>query len=443
MSFINGPLSENRARILTTMPSRCVSRSYTTTNLSSSSLGCMDIFVMSKVSIETWLYVSDICVFGQEKKFLKKKDFSKTVLNSFWFFLGLTHTMEESLRPIYYAPGASRSAVSVYKRAKSAGLSLTLKNVKDFIEHQESHQLYVRKKTARQMFNPMHSVVPFWAFEADLCDMSKYKTAQKYILVVIDSFSDHTWLRSLNKKDASTVSAAFNSIFDTLQKQHHTPLYIRTDDGTEFKGLTNKVFLEFGVMHIIVPIAFGAERRNKDVKARLARYVEEYGTKNWANALQDTENALNNEDTRSVHMTPIQAENDPTSAAQYLTYKYLPSVVKTAPQLDVGDLVRKVLFNPKTNPFRKDHDIKNSRETFKITHVFEGRGGNSRYALDDDSGRMYNYNDLVPVKEPSPGPEKVQKTPVKARTRREMNAERELRDLDYGRAHSGHKSSLR
>ena len=159
-------------------------------------------------------------------------------------------------------------------------MSLTLKNVQEFIENQESHQLYVRKKTAQQILNLMHSVVPFWAFEADLCDMSKYKTAQKYILVVIDSFSDHTWLRSLNRKDATTVSAEFNSIFETLQKQHHTPLYIRTDDGTEFKGLTNKVFHEYGVIHIIVPIVFAAEWRNKDVKARLARYVEEYGTKN-------------------------------------------------------------------------------------------------------------------------------------------------------------------
>ena len=73
--------------------------------------------------------------------------------------------------------------------------------------------------------------------------------------------------------------------------------------------------------------------------------------------------------------------------------------------------MRKVLGNPKSNPFRKDHEVKNSHEIFKITHVFEGMGETADTCWTTRAG-LYNFNDIVPVTEPPQG-RKIQKTPVK------------------------------
>ena len=73
------------------------------------------------------------------------------------------------LAQIYYAPGASRAFGSVYKRARAAGMTVTQRDVRNFIENQAAHQRFMRRPNRRLFLNPTGDMsAPFQQVEADL-----------------------------------------------------------------------------------------------------------------------------------------------------------------------------------------------------------------------------------------------------------------------------------
>ena len=78
---------------------------------------------------------------------------------------------------------------------------------------------------------------------ADLVDMrasSKWNNGIKYLLMVIDVFSNYGWIRGLKDKKTETVSKEFNDILRDKRK----PRLLWTDKGSEFVSSHFKDFLK-------------------------------------------------------------------------------------------------------------------------------------------------------------------------------------------------------
>ena len=80
-------------------------------------------------------------------------------------------------------------------------------------------------------------------WSSDLLDMNDYgpnnNRGYRYILVVIDNFSNFGWRIPLKNKYAQSTTDAFSQIIKTLKSK---PNLLKTDDGKEY---VNKSFNEF------------------------------------------------------------------------------------------------------------------------------------------------------------------------------------------------------
>ena len=93
----------------------------------------------------------------------------------------------------------------------------------------ELHKGIRRKFTKRTVFS--NGIDEIWA--ADLVEMqkfSKWNKGIKYLLMVIDVFSQFGWIVPLQNKKGETVAGAFENIFKSGRK----PQLLWTDKGTEF-----------------------------------------------------------------------------------------------------------------------------------------------------------------------------------------------------------------
>ena len=91
------------------------------------------------------------------------------------------------------------------------------------------------------------SIDVIWS--SDLLDMSDYgpknNRGYRYIMVVIDNFSNIGWTISLKNKYAQSITDAFAQIIKTSR---HKPNLLETDDGKEY---VNKIFNDFSNNHNI------------------------------------------------------------------------------------------------------------------------------------------------------------------------------------------------
>ena len=81
-----------------------------------------------------------------------------------------------------------------------------------------------------------------WA--VDLVDMrtfSEWNKGVKYLLMVIDLFSNYGWIKPLRDKRSETVSKAFDEMFETSKRK---PKILWSDKGSEFISKHFKEFLK-------------------------------------------------------------------------------------------------------------------------------------------------------------------------------------------------------
>ena len=88
--------------------------------------------------------------------------------------------------------------------------------------------------------------------QIDLVDINKYNPVPiegtlnmhyRYILVVLDIFSQFLFLRPLKSKSSSEVAGVLLQIFSDIGP----PLRIQSDQGTEFKGVVHTLMTSLGV----------------------------------------------------------------------------------------------------------------------------------------------------------------------------------------------------
>ena len=208
-------------------------------------------------------------------------------------------------------------------------------------------------------------------WSADLLQMDDYgvknNRGYKYILTVIDNFSNFGWTVPLKNKFAKTVTEEFSNIINNSERK---PKLLETDDGKEF---TNKMFIDLLKLNDIKRYsrytskgAVFAERYNRTIRDLLKKPVFEKGNANWIDELQSITSKYNNKIHSSTKMSPIQASKKSNESEVYTNLQ--DKRKKRKPKKKLGDLVRTA---DKRNIFSKSDSTNWSYKLYTITEIID------------------------------------------------------------------------
>ncbi|KAL4113385.1 hypothetical protein QTP88_012935 [Uroleucon formosanum] len=200
-------------------------------------------------------------------------------------------------------------------------------------------------------------------WQADLVEMipySKQNKGYKYILCVIDCFTKLAWALPLKSKSAKEVSSAMSKI---LLKR--APKLLQLDNGKEFYNSTFDALMKKHNIHKYSTYstmkACIVERFNRTLKEKMFREFTARGTHEWISILPLLINEYNNSKHRTIGMTPVQADDNPTSV-EIKQRKIINGKIK----FKVGDNVRVSTYK---GVFTKGYLPSWSTEIFKIVKI--------------------------------------------------------------------------
>jgi hypothetical protein len=193
---------------------------------------------------------------------------------------------------------------------------------------------------------------------------------------VIDCFTKFAWAIALKSKTGKEVSKAMSTI---LLKR--TPKLLQLDNGKEFY---NSTFDALMVKHNIhkystysIMKACIVERFNRTLKEKMFREFTARGSHEWISILPSLINEYNNSKHRTIGMTPVQADDNPTSV-EIMQRK----IIKRKNKFNIGDIVRISTYK---DVFTKGYLPSWSTEIFKIVKINETLP--TTYQLQDYSGK--------------------------------------------------------
>ena len=220
--------------------------------------------------------------------------------------------MEAKLRRIYTSPdevGSFGGVEQLYERARLEGLSVTRKQVAEFLKSVDAYTLH---KPARKRFVRNKTVVRGidQQWQADLADMQelrKYNNGYGYILTVIDCFSKYAWAIPIKTKSAQDMVQAFKALWEETERR---PEKLQTDKGKEFLNAPLQQLLKQKKINFFTSNsdqkAAIVERFNRTLKTRIWRYFTDKETRRYADVLPQIMKSYNNTKHRTIGTAPSQ-----------------------------------------------------------------------------------------------------------------------------------------
>ena len=284
-------------------------------------------------------------------------------------------TLEKHLTKVFSStanPGSFGGVDSVWRAVNTDGnkrhisksrVAKWLSNKRSYTLHKQPRRKFSRRKVIVSGMNSQ--------WQADLIDMSKHakeNKGYKFLLTVIDIFSKVAYAKALKRKDAESVTNAFESIL--LDSKQVVPYTLQTDKGKEFLNSTFKKWCADNGIKLVtseddIMKSQIVERFNRTLKNKMYRLFAFNKSVEWYSNLADLLISYNNSYHRSIKMTPnqvtIQNENE-----IFHTMYPPPAVVSAKGDVSgmkVGDYVR--LLNPPT-VFKKGYAPQWTKEVFKI-----------------------------------------------------------------------------
>ena len=261
----------------------------------------------------------------------------------------------EVLAKLYYSPTSGlQSADKLYRKAKKIDDKITMKMVKFFLSQQETAQITKQEKK-RLVYDRIIAHRVNNGHQADLLDMSKYKVANsnyKWILNIIDIYSRRAWAVAIKSKSAKDVAEAFENLY---KDKKNIPEQITTDEGGEFLGAVQDIFVKHNIEHWRYPPQHHntlgiVERFNRTLRDMIRRYWASQKTKQWKPVLDSFIQNYNESYHRTIDAEPMLV----------FTGKAYPKPPKTPEiaQFKVGDTVRRRIkgniFAKKTKRFSEE-----------------------------------------------------------------------------------------
>lgn len=292
------------------------------------------------------------------------------------------------INDIYYDVSNPAGYSSIDKLAKAMKDNMSEKEVKKWLQSQETYTLHkpVHRRFARNRYI-LSNYNELW--QADLSDMrtyTQYNDGYKYILCVIDVFSKYAFARAMKKKDSGTVKECFESIFTEAKA---TPRHIQSDKGTEFVSKVVRDYFKSKNINYYTTNnpdikASVVERFQRTLKMKMWRYFTHKNTYNYTNILQELLHSYNHSYHSSIKMRPIDVNFSNIMTVWCNLYdrkKNKPAFFETT-ELNVGDHVRITKYK---HIFQKGYETNWSDEIFIIESIIE-RSPRLVYTIKDLEG---------------------------------------------------------
>ncbi len=238
-------------------------------------------------------------------------------------------------------------------------------------------------------------------FMADLLMLPETKKGFKYLLVVVDLATDEFDIEPIKTKEPEVVLNGMKAMY----KRNHIKKpfsSIRTDSGSEFKGVFHKYLYDESILHKISEPSRHKQLANvESLNKQLGRLLNGYMNakeektkkvfKEWDEAIDIIRNDLN-----QYRKKPEQ---------DIFTYKY-PSIKKGNPKFKIGEIVYHISEVPKnalnqnqnTSSFRMG-DYRWDKTPRKIVKILYYSGDNPfRYLLDNMEHVSYAEYELMKAK---------------------------------------------
>lgn len=239
-------------------------------------------------------------------------------------------------------------------------------------------------------------------YQADLLLLPTTKLGFKYLLVMVDLWSNYFDIEPIKNKEASTILEASKNIF----KRNYLKLpksSIKTDAGTEFKGSFEKFLFDNSILHLsTLPDRHkqlgNVENLNKQLGKLFMTYLtdqsfqKDYDYNEWTDIVDFVRKELND-------MKEHPKDKDPR---EYIP----PDISPKKPKYNIDDLVYRRLEVPRDRFGNKYHNSKfrsgdNRFETNEPRKIIDILAYNNswRYILNGFPNVSYDEAELMPAKE--------------------------------------------
>jgi len=208
------------------------------------------------------------------------------------------------LRRLYTDPAAPSTFFSLHKLQqavrhapsnKKQTKKKTPSQIKEWLETQDAYTLHrpLRKRFPRNPYT-VNNINDVWEIDIfDLSSLKKFNNNYRYLLQVIDVFSNHLHSVPLRTKTGKEIAAAFESIFKDPKYRkpiRRRPVWVRTDKGKEFlntqlQTLLKREGIDFQVCRNPDVKCAVVERVNRTLRDKLHRYFTYKNTYHYLDVL--------------------------------------------------------------------------------------------------------------------------------------------------------------
>lgn len=348
--------------------------------------------------------------------------------------------MDEKIRlildKIYRDPseGIFSSYKPLYDKAKQIDKSITIKNVKDFLKDNDTHQVYHQRNIVDY---PIRSWEPFGKCQMDLLDISAEVTnknrGMKFIFCLIDDYTKIVCARPIKSKNDNDVFTAFKSVIDEVKEKYkHQIKEITSDNESSFRSKNFTTFCEENKIDQVFvdpgnKSAVGIiERFNRTLRMMIERYKSIHKTNAFIDVLPDLIKNYNTKWHRTLNQSPIKALESGNNS--YYIKKQIKQVEKASEQpynkeeYQVGDRVRLLIKKGLFDKGTKSNFTKTVHTILKIENgLFFVNGRKSGYKKQDLLKTVSKQADL----QSGPRPEVVEasKDKKEKQLKRRLNKE--------------------
>ena len=272
-------------------------------------------------------------------------------------------TKDEILNFIYFDPAGYGSIKQTYDEAKKKDKSITIKDVKDFIDK------HVEQKKQLRGMNSFIAQRPKQEYQMDLFFISKKDFPNEtYVggLLMVDIFTKFINIIPIKTKTIPEILEAIKTVIGKMGK----PESMYTDNEGAWSAGTeiDKYFKETGINHIItLSHAAVAERSIRTIKGEIYKRVKLPSATNWSELIYQILLKYNH---KSIHSstgyTPADAEKKGNHINVKINMEMNKSKTRVYPDIEEGDYVR---VHKNKDKLDKEHISTWSDKKYKVTKI--------------------------------------------------------------------------
>ena len=284
---------------------------------------------------------------------------------------------DELLNKLYYKDLKLSGVNELYKVAKQAHPSITMKFVKEWLSNQLSAQMN-NKPIKKKEFKPIYSESPY-AFQMDLTFFPRYKSSNDGYDVLFTAININTrfgYAYAMKNKKMSTIL----NVIKEMEKKTIINV-LECDLGSEFK---NKEFKKFCLDNNIILDLFKSDshklgiinRFHRTIKEKLVKYFDSFDTTRWIDIIDKIVYNYNHTINRGIGYKPVEVNDFIENEIRQYKKQEGENIRDNETEFKIGQYVR--TLNEK-NQFDDKMKSKYSNEIYEITKV----KNNSIYIKDD------------------------------------------------------------